>query len=113
MMLSAAIFPLVYPALEQPILQSTGLLLYLLALVWLRWVEPYLVRHFSTAPAALAVMVDGPYRFVWHPRSPDFLSFSTTRRRPPRNHFVNSLPIQITSKLGNHVGTLDSRGEVG
>jgi protein-S-isoprenylcysteine O-methyltransferase Ste14 len=56
------------PTLEIPALQWLGLALYCADVFWLYWVDSTLSRHFSSGLTARRVMIDGPYRFVRHPR---------------------------------------------
>jgi protein-S-isoprenylcysteine O-methyltransferase Ste14 len=58
---------LLFPAVALPALQVTGLAIAPLVLVWLWWVDSYLIAHF---PATLegAMMQDGPFRYIRHPR---------------------------------------------
>ncbi|MEW6212379.1 MAG: isoprenylcysteine carboxylmethyltransferase family protein [Acidobacteriota bacterium] len=54
------------PALENKILQSAGLALYIITLAWLRWTDAALVRHFADAEREL--ITAGPFRHIRHPR---------------------------------------------
>lgn len=54
--------------LERPPLQAFGLALYALATLWQMWADDHLARFFAHGPQGAAVMRDGPYRFVRHPR---------------------------------------------
>ena len=56
------------PALEQPLLQSLGLGLYLAVAIWQTWPDTYLARYFSQESAKAAPMDHGPYLYVRHPR---------------------------------------------
>ncbi|HEY7545744.1 MAG TPA: isoprenylcysteine carboxylmethyltransferase family protein [Blastocatellia bacterium] len=56
------------PALESKVLQSAGLGLYIITLLWLRWVDSTLATHFSDARAAREVITEGPFRHIRHPR---------------------------------------------
>jgi protein-S-isoprenylcysteine O-methyltransferase Ste14 len=57
------------PALENRALQSIGLVLYLAALFWLRWVDIRLTRHFvASSNARREVIKSGPFRYLRHPR---------------------------------------------
>ena len=58
---------LLFPAVAIPALQVAGLAIAPLVLVWLWRVDSYLIAHF---PATLegAMMQDGPFRYVRHPR---------------------------------------------
>jgi protein-S-isoprenylcysteine O-methyltransferase Ste14 len=58
---------LLFPAVALPALQVTGLAIAPLVMVWLWWVDSYLIAHF---PATLegAMMQDGPFRYIRHPR---------------------------------------------
>jgi len=51
-----------------PSLQTTGLLLCLLGIIWLLWVDAYLVREFASHHLHGIPMTTGPYRYVRHPR---------------------------------------------
>ena len=58
---------LLLPTLAIPALQVTGLAIAPLVMVWLWRVDSYLIAHF---PATLdgAMMQDGPFRYIRHPR---------------------------------------------
>jgi protein-S-isoprenylcysteine O-methyltransferase Ste14 len=58
---------LLLPAVALPALQVSGLAIAPLVMVWLWWVDSYLIAHF---PATLegAMMQDGPFRYIRHPR---------------------------------------------
>lgn len=56
------------PALEQPVLQSIGLGFYLLAEFGWVWVDSYLLRQFYADLKDRAIVTEGPYRWVRHPR---------------------------------------------
>lgn len=56
------------PALENKVLQSAGLSLYILTLLWLRWTDAALIRHFNDARAVREVITEGPFRYIRHPR---------------------------------------------
>jgi len=56
------------PALEQPVLQTLGLVFAALGSAGLIWTDRWLSRHFASGAAAGQMMTDGPYRFVRHPR---------------------------------------------
>lgn len=57
------------PLLEQRSLQYTGLAFYVIALVWLRWVDTRLATHFAAAAeSGREVMTSGPFRYIRHPR---------------------------------------------
>jgi protein-S-isoprenylcysteine O-methyltransferase Ste14 len=56
------------PALENPVLQSAGLGLYLLAELGLVWVDAYLLRQFYGDLENRALVTEGPYRRMRHPR---------------------------------------------
>jgi protein-S-isoprenylcysteine O-methyltransferase Ste14 len=53
------------PALENKILQSAGVALYLITLAWLRSTDARLTRHFNDASKLITA---GPFRLVRHPR---------------------------------------------
>lgn len=61
------------PALEQPVLQTLGLVFAALGSAGLIWTDRWLSRHFASDAAARQLMTDGPYRFVRHPRYASFL----------------------------------------
>jgi protein-S-isoprenylcysteine O-methyltransferase Ste14 len=61
------------PALEQPVLQTLGLVFAVLGSAGLIWTDRWLSRHFASDAAARQLMTDGPYRFVRHPRYASFL----------------------------------------
>ncbi len=56
------------PALEDPVLQSVGLGLYLLAELGWVWVDTYLMRQFYGGFEGRSLVTEGPYRRVRHPR---------------------------------------------
>ena len=56
------------PALENPVLQSVGLGLYLLAELGWVWVDTYLMRQFYGGLEGRSLVTEGPYRRVRHPR---------------------------------------------
>jgi protein-S-isoprenylcysteine O-methyltransferase Ste14 len=56
------------PQLVQAQLQTAGLLLLAGTVVWLLWVDRYLVRHFAAHYRDGNLMTDGPYRYIRHPR---------------------------------------------
>src|SRR5262249_52166337 len=61
------------PALEQPALQTLGLVFAALGSAGLIWTDRRLSRHFASDAATRQLMMDGPYRFVRHPRYASFL----------------------------------------
>lgn len=56
------------PMLEQPVLQGIGLGLYVVVPALLLWTDSYLARHFSGGLTGRAVITDGPFQYVRHPR---------------------------------------------
>lgn len=56
------------PQLEQPILQSIGLVFYALIAAWLIWTDVHLSQVFKRDLSSRKVITSGPYRFVRHPR---------------------------------------------
>jgi protein-S-isoprenylcysteine O-methyltransferase Ste14 len=56
------------PALEKPVLQYAGLILYSVALVWLRWVDATLVRNFNSDASRRRLLASGPFLYIRHPR---------------------------------------------
>lgn len=56
------------PQLENPILQSIGLVLYFFGALWLIWTDNYLSKVFAGDLSERRVMTHGPYRYVRHPR---------------------------------------------
>ena len=56
------------PFLERRPLQAAGIMLMTAAIVWLGWVDRYLSRHFRDDLTQQAVMNNGPYRYIRHPR---------------------------------------------
>jgi|SRR5579872_4233182 len=54
--------------LEQPLLQSLGLGLYVAVAIWQTWTDTYLARYFSQEKPEGLPMDYGPYRYVRHPR---------------------------------------------
>jgi protein-S-isoprenylcysteine O-methyltransferase Ste14 len=61
------------PVLEQPVLQTLGLVFAVLGSAGLIWTDRWLSRHFASEAATRQLMTDGPYRFVRHPRYASFL----------------------------------------
>ena len=56
------------PALHHAFLQTLGLAAYLLAEIWLLWVDGYLLRNFAQATIRRQLLTTGPFRLVRHPR---------------------------------------------
>jgi len=56
------------PELQQPLLQSLGLGLYVAVALGQVWTDTYLARYFSQENADAVPMDHGPYRYVRHPR---------------------------------------------
>ena len=56
------------PALENPIVQYAGVILYFAALVWLRWADATLARNFNSAAGRRLLLASGPFRYIRHPR---------------------------------------------
>jgi protein-S-isoprenylcysteine O-methyltransferase Ste14 len=56
------------PALENRFAQSVGIALYLIALLWLRWTDACLARHFRAAQPRREVIKGGAFRYIRHPR---------------------------------------------
>ena len=56
------------PELLQHALQMLGLLLCIVGVIWLAWVDSYLIDAFPSHFRRGALMTCGPYRFVRHPR---------------------------------------------
>lgn len=56
------------PQLEQPIVQTIGLVLYAGISAWLIWTDVHLSRVFVGDLSKRKVITTGPYRFVRHPR---------------------------------------------
>jgi protein-S-isoprenylcysteine O-methyltransferase len=54
--------------LEQPLLQSLGLGLYVAVAIWQAWTDTHLARYFSQESPETVPMNHGPYRYVRHPR---------------------------------------------
>jgi protein-S-isoprenylcysteine O-methyltransferase Ste14 len=54
--------------LEQPLLQSLGLGLYVAVAVWQTWTDTHLARYFRREDPETVPMDHGPYRYVRHPR---------------------------------------------
>jgi protein-S-isoprenylcysteine O-methyltransferase Ste14 len=59
---------LLVPKLQQPVLQSIGLMLYLTTSIWQIWTDVYLARYFNRKSSQMPPMARGPYRYVRHPR---------------------------------------------
>jgi len=57
-----------WPALAQPILQTAGLVLYAGSAVLFRRTDRRLHRRFAGYPEQSALIIDGPFRFIRHPR---------------------------------------------
>jgi protein-S-isoprenylcysteine O-methyltransferase Ste14 len=76
------------PALEQPALQTVGLVLAVAGSAGLVWTDRRLARHFASAEAVARLMTDGPYRFVRHPRYASILLLAI------------SMPLVFASILG-------------
>jgi protein-S-isoprenylcysteine O-methyltransferase Ste14 len=56
------------PELQQRVLQSFGLGLYLATSIWQVWTDVYLARYFNRGDCEVPPMARGPYRYVRHPR---------------------------------------------
>jgi protein-S-isoprenylcysteine O-methyltransferase Ste14 len=56
------------PKLQQPLLQSLGLGLYVAVAIWQTWTDTYLARYFGQENSETVPMDHGPYRYVRHPR---------------------------------------------
>jgi protein-S-isoprenylcysteine O-methyltransferase Ste14 len=56
------------PRLENRVLQSIGIALYLFCLCWLRWTDNSLTRHFITGKTTREVITGGAFRYIRHPR---------------------------------------------
>jgi protein-S-isoprenylcysteine O-methyltransferase Ste14 len=56
------------PELQQPVLQTFGLGLYLATSIWQVWTDVYLARYFNREDRRMPPMAVGPYRYVRHPR---------------------------------------------
>ena len=54
--------------LEKPALQASGLVLFLVAGLFLFWADTYLARHFANDLSKRKVIDEGPFRFMRHPR---------------------------------------------
>jgi protein-S-isoprenylcysteine O-methyltransferase Ste14 len=54
--------------LEQPLLQSLGLGLYVAVAIWQTWTDTHLARYFKPETSETVPMDHGPYRYVRHPR---------------------------------------------
>lgn len=61
------------PALERPLLQGIGLVLGIIGVIWQTWADIWLGRHFVNDSTIRKVMIDGPFRYVRHPRYAGFL----------------------------------------
>jgi protein-S-isoprenylcysteine O-methyltransferase Ste14 len=64
------------PALENPVLQSLGLVISVGGCLWLLWTDHFLLAHFSAGLASRKIIEDGPYRIVRHPR---YLALTVSR----------------------------------
>jgi protein-S-isoprenylcysteine O-methyltransferase Ste14 len=56
------------PLLDRSMLQAAGIALFTAALGWVIWVDSYLVKYLRLDKKDREVLVDGPYRYVRHPR---------------------------------------------
>jgi protein-S-isoprenylcysteine O-methyltransferase Ste14 len=56
------------PQLENPVLQTIGLVLYFFDALWLIWTDNYLSKVFVSDLSERKIMTRGPYRYVRHPR---------------------------------------------
>jgi protein-S-isoprenylcysteine O-methyltransferase Ste14 len=56
------------PLLAKPVLQGSGLLLWLVIPPWLYWADRYLGAHFAAVTGPKRILREGPFRFVRHPR---------------------------------------------
>jgi protein-S-isoprenylcysteine O-methyltransferase Ste14 len=56
------------PELQQPVLQSLGLGLYLATSIWQVWTDVHLARYFNRGNREVPPLDRGPYRYVRHPR---------------------------------------------
>jgi len=56
------------PVLEQPLLQSLGLTMYVIVAIWQIWTDQYLAAYFTRQGPEAVPMNHGPYRYVRHPR---------------------------------------------
>ncbi len=56
------------PILENSALQGVGLVLYVVAILWLMMVDAYLSQQFAIHMVTQSLMTTGPYRHLRHPR---------------------------------------------
>jgi protein-S-isoprenylcysteine O-methyltransferase Ste14 len=56
------------PALENPVLQSLGLALYVAGELTWYWVDTHLQAHFAQDLSDRSLIAEGPYQYVRHPR---------------------------------------------
>jgi protein-S-isoprenylcysteine O-methyltransferase Ste14 len=56
------------PALRRPAVQTAGLFVMLGGLVWMFYVDRYMSKHFVESWEQHQLMLDGPYRWLRHPR---------------------------------------------
>ena len=56
------------PLLENRVLQSLGLVLYLISFASLLWVDSYLTQYFTSDRASRHFLSRGPYHYARHPR---------------------------------------------
>ena len=56
------------PALENAVLQTIGLILYIFAELWWYWVDSYLRDHFASGLSSRSLITSGPFRRIRHPR---------------------------------------------
>ncbi len=54
--------------LALPCIQTSGLVVYLLAKLWQMWTDFYLAEHFTDQEGAPPLIKKGPFRFIRHPR---------------------------------------------
>jgi len=55
------------PSLERPSAQVFGLLLYLVAALWMRWTQRHIGTAFADNSPRPTLMQSGPFRHIWHP----------------------------------------------
>jgi protein-S-isoprenylcysteine O-methyltransferase Ste14 len=56
------------PQLQKAPVQIAGLFLCLATIIWLRWVDANLARHFAAGLESRSLIVRGPYRYLRHPK---------------------------------------------
>jgi protein-S-isoprenylcysteine O-methyltransferase Ste14 len=53
---------------REPLLQGTGVVLFVFGLIWLAWVDKYLAAHFAKRDSEQRLIINGPFKYIRHPR---------------------------------------------